>query len=357
MRSALPHIPTAFNKLSALWRGSGGAMAAMAAFMLTAMLGLTGAAVDVGLIASTHNELQNAADAAALAGAGSMLAFTPDGSQISAQTATGLSTAQQVSLANQASGVSLSLRPEDVIIGFWDLESDSFDSSKSGSGDPDDITGFRATLRRDALANGPLGTFFAGMVGYGQVELSATSIAYLGWSGRVDPVTVDLPLAVHASALQEAGSPGCGMELTFNNEASETAEWTSFFTWPTNDVTVRDYVEGAAQTPALQVGDSLNVINGNLSTHTMESLAGRFQAEGSDLDGDGTADSWEVVVPVVNPGSSSTASTVAGFATLVLTEADGAHASFYLQCDRAIVGSTSGGGNYGTRATLPSLIQ
>ena len=120
---------------------------------------------------------------------------------------------------------------------------------------------------------------------------------------------------------------------------------------------MRDYLNGGSQTPAMKVGDSINVINGNLSVATMEALAGRFQAEGSDLDGDGAADAWEVVVPVVNPGASSTVSTVSGFATLVITQADGGRAGFYLQCDRAIVGSTSGGGDYGTRATLPSLIQ
>ncbi|MCB2226859.1 MAG: hypothetical protein KQH53_09290 [Desulfarculaceae bacterium] len=325
--------------------------------MLTAAVGLTGAAVDVGLIASTHNELQNAADAAALAGAGTMLAFADDGSQISAQTTTGITSAQQVALANSAAGVNLALRTEDITVGYWDKDTDTFDASKSGSSDPDDITGFRAVLRRDALANGPLGTYFAGIVGLSSVDLSATSTAYLGWTGRVDPSSVDLPLAIHASALQNAGSPNCGIPLTFNNEASETAEWTTFFTWPTNDNTVRDYLDGADQTPAMQVGDTINVINGNLSVATMEALAGRFQAEGSDTSGDGIADSWEVVVPVVTPGASSTVSTVTGFATLVLTEADGAHVNFSLQCDRAIVGSTSGGDNYGTRATLPSLIQ
>ncbi len=332
-------------------------MAALAAFMLTAAVGLTGAAVDVGLIASTKNELQNAADAAALAGAGTMLSFSDDGTQITVQTATSLTTAQQVALANQAGGTNLALLGQDVTIGFYDLESYAFDLSRAGSNDPDDITGFRATLRRDASANGPVETFFAGVVGLGSVEISATSTAYLGWSGRVDPATADIPLAIHASALQNAGAPNCGVELTFNNEASESAEWTSFFTWPTNDNTVRGFMDGTSQSPAMQVGDQINVINGNLSVATMEALAGRFQAEGIDSNGDGVADSWEVVVPVVNPGSSSTVSTVTGFATLVLTEADGGHARFFLQCDRAIVGSTSGGGDYGTRATLPSLIQ
>lgn len=350
------HSPKGLSRLARLWRGQGGAVAALAAFMLTALVGFTGAAVDLGMIYSTKGELQNAADAAALAGAATMISVSESG-EMSVQPVTAVLTAQQVSLANQAQGVSLALRNEDALIGYWDTATDAFDPGLTGSSDPNDITGFQATVRRDALANGPVETFFAGLVGLGSVGLQATSTAFLGWSGLAEPTAVDLPLAIHASALTNAGSPDCGAELLFSNENSETAEWTSFFTWPTNDVTVRDYVNGALQSPELKVGDSINVINGNLSTATMNALAARFQAQGSDTNGDGTADYWEVLVPVVEPGGSSTASSVVGFAHLVLTEADAGKARFYLQCDRALVGSTSGGGNYGTRATVPSLIQ
>ena len=356
MRPAQAHNSQRFPSLSRLWRGQSGAMAALAAFMLTALVGLTGAAVDLGLLYSTKGELQNAADAAALAGAATMVSFGENG-EISVQPNTAVATAQQVSLANQAHGVNLSLRSDDAVIGYWDTATDAFDPGLSGSSDPNDITGFRATVRRDELANGPVNTFFAGLVGYGSVGLHATSTAFLGWAGLADAAAVDLPLAIHASALTEADSPKCGAELLFNNENSETAEWTSFFTWPTNDVTVRKYVNGTLQSPALKVGDSINVINGNLSTATINALADRFQAQGADTDGDGAADSWEVLVPVVEPGSTSTMSKVVGFAHLVLTEADSSRVRFFLQCDRALIGSNSGGENYGTRATVPSLIQ
>ena len=356
MRPAQAHNSQRFPSLARLWRGQSGTIAALAAFMLTALVGLTGTAVDMGLLYSTKGELQNAADAAALAGAATMVSFGENG-EISAQPTTAVATAQQVSLANQAHGVNLSLRGDDAVIGYWDTATDAFDPGLTGSSDPNDITGFQATVRRDELANGPVETFFAGLVGYGSVGLKATSTAFLGWAGLADAAAVDLPLAIHASALTNAGSPDCGAELLFNNENDENAEWTTFFTWPTNDVTVRSYVTQTRQSPELKVGDSINVINGNLSVATMSTLASRFQAQGSDTDGDGAADSWEVLLPVVEPGSSATASTVVGFAHLVMTEADSGKARFYLQCGRALVGSSSGGGNYGTRATVPSLVQ
>ena len=343
MRPAQAHSPQRFPSLVRLWRGQSGAMAALAAFMLTALVGLTGAAVDMGLLYATKSELQNAADAAALAGAATMVSFS-EGGEISVHPTTAVTTAQQVSEANQAQGVNLSLRSEDAVIGYWDVATASFDPGLTGSSNPDDVTGFQATVRRDELANGPVETFFIGLVGFGSVELQATSTAFLGWAGLAEPSALDLPLAIHASALANAGSPNCGAELLFNNENDETAEWTSFFTWPTNDVTVRNYMGGTLQTPELTVGDSINVINGNLSTATMNALSDRFQAQGSDTDGDGAADSWEILVPVVEPGSSSTISTVVGFAHLVMTEADADKARFYLQCDRALIGSSSGGG-------------
>ena len=49
-----------------------GAVAVMTALCLTALVGITALAVDLGRAWVVRNELQNAADAAALAGAGSL---------------------------------------------------------------------------------------------------------------------------------------------------------------------------------------------------------------------------------------------------------------------------------------------
>src|SRR5712671_2669883 len=53
----------------AMWQDEGGAVAVVAALVLTALIGVVGLAVDVGMWYRTNRALQNAADAAVIAAA------------------------------------------------------------------------------------------------------------------------------------------------------------------------------------------------------------------------------------------------------------------------------------------------
>jgi Flp pilus assembly protein TadG len=329
----------------------------LVAVSLTATIGLTASAVDLGMFYVAKAELQNAADAAALAAADTMVSYDANGNASTA-TGTALASARTISGANQAIGVNVPLKDpagSDFTIGYWDTTTGDFDPNRTGMGilNPDDLTGVRVKIRRDDQANTPLDTYFAGIVGLRTLNLTATSTAFLGWSGQVPAGTVDLPIAVAASAITNNNLPDCGKSLTFHSENDENSEWTTFFTSPANNPNVDAYVTGDLEIPELKVGDQVNVINGNLSNSTFDDLKTRF-------DQNAVGGVWTVQLPVVTWDANSTVATISGFCNFSITEVRGApdkDLTGTLACQMVIPNSSTGGGNYGTRATTSRMVR
>jgi putative Flp pilus-assembly TadE/G-like protein len=349
------------GKIRRLWRQDSASVAAVTAVFLTALLAFVALGVDLGLLYSARAELQNAADSAALAGAATLITWDENNNAI-AQADTAIATAQQFALLNQAQGVNLDLLSEDVGVGLWDLEGGSFDSEHIGaSSNPDELTGLQVIMRRDSLANGPVGTIFAGAFGFGEVALTTDAAGYLGYAGDVPAETVDIPIAIKDVALDGGDGPNCGESVEFHSEGNENSEWTTFFTAPANDPSIMDYVDGSLSIPALGVGDEINVTNGVLSNNVFNNLANRFESEGTDSNGDGSIDQWLVIVPVIAGGSGgANTANIAGFAHLVITQVRPAPYKDLvatLQCGMVIPASSTGGGDYGTRAATPKLVQ
>jgi hypothetical protein len=169
-----------------------GAIAPLTAVLLIPLLGMIAFAVDMGWITHTQNELQSAADAAALAGAAqlpgnwaSYYMITQNGQtplqQAAAQSA--LLTAAENSASsyakmyagyNRAGDVnSLALLDSDIEFGFTDASA-NYTPAPTYTGYPNTI---KVTLRRDSTANGSLGLFFARVLGMDTVNLKATAAA------------------------------------------------------------------------------------------------------------------------------------------------------------------------------------
>ena len=153
------------NKMDAL-QNNKGVTAVFVLFMLAGLIGVTVLAIDVGYIKTTRNELQNIADAGALAGAGYLgsvyknLTYDEQQSYIfSSEERTKLVTqVNDVSQQNKASGVDISINDEDVIVGWWDTENKEVQALDSDHPLP---TAVKVTARRDNNANSPITTFFA----------------------------------------------------------------------------------------------------------------------------------------------------------------------------------------------------
>jgi len=351
---------TWLGKLHKLLRQDRAGIAALAAIFLTSIVALTGAAVDIGMMASVRSELQNAADAAALAGAGTLITWGAD-DVVSAQPETALAEAQAMAYANTSQGINLQLALEDITLGLWSEDNHAFDPDHIGAtSDPNNISACRVIIRRNLSINTPVPTIFLGILGIDTVNISAMSTGHLGWAGTADAGQVDLPIAVKEEALNGSGLI-CGQSISFKNEANENGEWTTFFTTPSNDPAVRGFIDGSDTVPGLEVGDEVSVTNGTLSQHTFDALNDRFQAEGTDIDGDGTADWWQVLLPVISDnGGGASSATIAGFANMVIHEVNDAPEKEIvasLQCGMVVPGSKTGGGNFGSRAATPVLVE
>jgi Flp pilus assembly protein TadG len=336
-----------------------GAIAVAVAVLLTGVVGITGAATDLGVVYTARGQLQNAADSAALAAAKNMMAQDPETLDAITTPDAAQATAHQLTQANTALGKGLILLDTDYTIGFWDLDAEAF--TRTGpSSDPNDINAVEVTLRKDDLANSPVTTMFAGIVGISQVDVTAKSPAFVGYPSAIPKDGgLGFPIAVKDTAVTGGGdSPACGTQLTFHSENNENASWTTFDRWPANDPTVDHFICDCYTVPDLKVGDYINLINGNLSNNTFNHLRRRFEHEGVDIDGDGHLE-WVVTLPVVSSSANSGPSEVLGFTTFEVEEVHSAPLKMVrgvLRCNTMIPSAETGGRNFGARAGNPKLV-
>lgn len=168
------------------------AIVPLAALLLVFLLGMSAFAVDIGWLAVTRSELQNAADVAALAGAGMLMdgyvTYNLPGNSVnqaailSTTQTTARNKAKEYAAYNGAGGVSsLTLLDSDVEFGFTDA---SGVYTTPAAGFPNTV---KVTMRRDASANGKLNLFFAKVLGQTTTSLTATASATL-YAGSLDVI-------------------------------------------------------------------------------------------------------------------------------------------------------------------------
>ncbi len=162
-----------------------GAIAPLTALLLIPLMAMLAFSIDVGWITHTHNELQAAADAAALAGAGQLgdgfVSYYLPGVSSSQKTTilnnakTQATTAAQAYAGYNGAGdvSSLTLLSSDIEFGYTD-SSGNYTALPTYTGYPNTV---KVTLRRDSSANGALPTFFARILGISTVDLNATATA------------------------------------------------------------------------------------------------------------------------------------------------------------------------------------
>jgi len=137
---------------------------------MTVLIGFAALAVDIAYVFVIKNELQNAADAAALAGSGALYNNEggPDWDRAQEQA---LTTTRLNKVARE------SIKTAQIEVGY-------FSESSSGSGgalllDPDsidDAAAVRVTIRKsDGNNSGPIRPFFAAIIGTDQVSIGATA--------------------------------------------------------------------------------------------------------------------------------------------------------------------------------------
>jgi Flp pilus assembly protein TadG len=163
-----------------------GSVAAWVAVLAVVLIGFAGLAIDGSWYATAGQQLQAAADAASLAGAGEVKTDTAPFNVTIAKAA-------QTALANQAAGASVQLDPGDVEVGTYDLKTKAFTPTNTK---PDAV---KVTAHRTQASGNPVSLFFGGLFGKPTADTTRTSIAV------VDSVGEPLVLALDpsgANALQ-----------------------------------------------------------------------------------------------------------------------------------------------------------
>ena len=203
-----------FRRLTSKTEGS---VAVITAIGLVAFLGIISLAVDMGRLYTVRNELQNIADASALAAANALI----DGSSgvavrdaAAAQQKAMLVAQTQSQVSNQEVVEDAERNDLTILFGTWNIK----------AGDPTAAwTEIGTTCASDSNANavkvsilraagtvyGPVSNLFGGIMGLNTSQVGATAIAYLGYTNQTtsgSPASPQVPLALPSNMLQAASN-------------------------------------------------------------------------------------------------------------------------------------------------------
>lgn len=168
-----------------------GAVAIIAAIFLVAMLGIAAFAIDIGRWFVVKNELQNAADAAALAGAGRLYPPIATGPNWDAAKAQG-EAAVRINASDRTTLSTGVVQP-----GYWDFQNRVFDSDTGRTRGENDLPAVRVTVERRAGINGgPVAMTFGRIFGTDSMDSAATATAVHGLSPSMAPEGTMSPFAI-----------------------------------------------------------------------------------------------------------------------------------------------------------------
>lgn len=259
----------------------GGVSIVLVALALFMLLAFTALAVDGGNLYVARNELHNAADAGALAGA--RFLYVEDGSQVNdgTQPYDGVNYKSANAWATEAAQSNDSQNESVEVVsvqrGHWSFTDRKF--TYNPSKDPVDLAG-KTTQELDLDPNfinavevvtardqTPVEAFFGRIMGFEGYDVSARSVAYLGFAGALRPEDVDQPIAMCRQALLgNDGSYDCNVGR-FIPEGDQTGGWTNFDhddTGSASNNEVSPLVCGDGNPDELYFGEDIGTNNGQI---------------------------------------------------------------------------------------------
>lgn len=314
-----------------------GAVIVVAAALMFVFIGMAALALDLGNLYLIRNELQNAADAGALAGV--RVLYNSDGfvnpeANIIARNA---------AIANKSQKLPVEVIETEVERGHWSFAEKTFNpveslvpvtltppySFSTLDSNPDFVNAVRIVTRRGGgPENIPAKPFFSGFWGYLGFNLAARAIAYIGFSQAIEPEAVDKPIAICLQAITGDTGYSCVTGRMINSSGSgsdtNTGGWTNYSqgsdcsTPSANDMSNLLSGCGGSNSNYLFIGSTIGLTNGMQGSATGGNW-GRFMdcwKQGKyDSDGDGIPEtqlpldsrgyptkSWRIKLPIVDCG-------------------------------------------------------
>ncbi|MBN3837549.1 TadG family pilus assembly protein [Burkholderia sp. Ac-20344] len=284
-----------------------GSVALFFLLFLIPLLSFGALAIDIAWVAAVKNQLQNAADAAALAGADAMM--SPSGGALNWSQAA--PAANGVIAQNSAAGAALSTGT--VTTGYWNVtRSPASMQPTTITPGPYDVPAVQVTVSRTPGVNGgSIPLLLGGLLGIPGASGSATAVAVLAApggvaSGGLFPIAIDQCVYNqywNAATNQPLINPLTGQPYEFSITNGQTygslcmgGQWTSFQSTATDTTTMGGLMVTGNPT-TLSIGDSINLATGVKATLYTSVPVGTT-----------------VVLPVVTQTSSSTRVPIVAFA-------------------------------------------
>ncbi|MGD8801343.1 MAG: TadG family pilus assembly protein [Desulfobacterales bacterium] len=228
-----------------------GISAVLVAVCLVMLVGLVALSIDVSHLVVARNELQNAADAGALAGAAEL--YTDDGQSVNTSAnevghdaATANFSEQFPVEVNWTAGnegdvqrghwsfglgsLQRGFTPNDSTapVALWGVSTEELDEN------PNFINAVRVRTRRE---NTPIASWFARIFGYESFDGFAEAVAYIGFAGNLKEATANAPIAICKQAILKHDAAKvppwyyqCNEGRFINDAAGKTDEETGLWT-------------------------------------------------------------------------------------------------------------------------------
>jgi hypothetical protein len=346
-----------------------GAVAVIVAIVMVVLFSFGALALDISNAMIARNELQNVADASALAGArqlGVIYAALPTGTPYTTYVLSNpsavVNAVTTVALANQARQVAIAINAGDIQIGVWDSITRTLAVGNVGA------TGVRVTARRDGGANGPVATWLAGIMNINSMNVVATATAALTGTGVLLPGEANAPFGFDQRFFT---NPFCNQPIQFYPTTTSCAGWHTFAENPSNANTEKQIVQGLTPnpptyiTPQINAGQSsLEYIGGNLAS-VFPDLINLYNAKKVPNTSSPSGFCWNITVPVYSDPSNQTCGNpsgslmTVGVASACVWQVQGVPTqaiNAIVTCGEVTNGN-GGGGNFGTLGSIPGLVE
>jgi Flp pilus assembly protein TadG len=333
--------------------GQRGVVLILVALSLFVLLGFAAFAIDFGYAYVVRNQLQNAADASALAGASVLFRSNENclsgASPYSCCTGSGIgscdpSKIENANVTGTAQAVAAlnnnSTNPDPVLtveIGHYAFSSSqgtpgTFTAAPAAStytqmtdwqtlsfsvlnDSPNFINAVRVTVSRTDVPR-----FFSRIWGSSDLAITAQAVAYIGFSASLVPGEVDQPIAICEAAIKDGNHYTCNVGTMLNNN-TQTARWTNFDQTTCKTAVPPDVSKlicGGGNPQSIKFGEGIGTTNGTqglevTSIYDCWKASAKYDSDGDgvpdqllDTDGDGVPDRpWKITLPVVDCSETS----------------------------------------------------
>jgi hypothetical protein len=350
-----------------------GVSAIILALSLVVLLGFAALAVDIGYLYSAKNELQNAADAAALAASRELgriyseetLSSTDFGAtENSSFLASIYNVAVDVAGKNVAAGNLVSISEADIEIGQWNPTSRTLTETLIA---PDAV---RVVPKREASSDNAVTLFFARVLGIVESDVSATATAALSGLAEIDEGGLPIPVGISKywfTYYKETGF--CNRDIKFHptNTLDGCAGWHTYTSKPATASKlgtpgkkgILDGLRtGSFTSPAATAGETKFEFIGGTLASAFGDMKALYDAKKDPVTGE-----WKTSVVVYDRNDCSnpnTAITIVGFAKTTVYKVEGPPGLTIfarIECDFYEPDTRGGGGNYGLKGAIPGLVQ